>query len=291
MAEIGIRLRRAVKELLGIQQWPKRQEPRPRSFEEQIYASVVRQDDVCYDVGANIGDVSLFLARLVGDGGCVVAFEPVWPVYIQLCRQLQMDVGWKAPIITLPAGLAEAQKVATIQVPGDDFAMGSLAEPVEWAKAQQGTKIKSYECCFVTLDGFLRSTKLPIPDFIKIDVEGAELFVLSGASRMFEDSCRPLMLIELFAPWERAFNYGPWEVLSWLAARGYRFLFACPHGLVEHESSQSSPFPEGYEQGYNVLAFHPSKHAEQIKNLDKLRVGGGEDILSMPPPPVQNILT
>jgi FkbM family methyltransferase len=290
MAETVSRVKRALKELLGREQWPKKERPRPRSFEEQIYASAVRSNDVCYDVGASTGDVSLFLARLAGDGGLVVAFEPVWPTYEQLCQRVQMNFNSKAPIVTLPVGLAETQKVASIQVPQRRFTMGSLAEPAAWAQAQQGAEIESFECCFLTLDGLRQSTSLPIPDFVKIDVEGAELFVLFGACRMFADGCRPLMLIELFAPWQRAFNYGPWKVLSWLAERGYRFLFACPRGLVEHESSEDSPFPAGYEQGYNLIAFHPSKHADRIKSLDGLRVGGGQSILPMSPPPVRNTL-
>jgi FkbM family methyltransferase len=289
MAEGLIRIRRAAKEILGLPQWPKKVTTTARSFEEQIYAAVVRPNDVCFDVGAHVGDVSLFLARLAGDGGRVVAFEPVWPLYARLCENVQFDATWKAPITTLPAGLADVQKIATIQVPEDDFAMGSLAQPDQWARVQQGARLKSFECCFVTLDGLLESTHLPIPDFIKIDVEGAELLVLSGARRMFEDHS-PLMLIEVFAPWERAFNYGPWDVLSWLAERGYRFLFACPPGLVEHEPSQSCPFPTEYEQGYNLVAFHPNKHGERTSNLDKLRVGGGGEILPMPGPPIPNTL-
>jgi hypothetical protein len=57
----------------------------PASFEEQVYDAVVTEGDVCCDVGANFGEVALFLARRAGRGGMVVAFEPVMPVYCQLC--------------------------------------------------------------------------------------------------------------------------------------------------------------------------------------------------------------
>jgi tRNA A58 N-methylase Trm61 len=71
-------MRRLAKEALGLQQWPKKAAVRPRNFEQQIYSALVREGDICFDVGANVGDVALYLARLTGRTGCVVAFEPVF---------------------------------------------------------------------------------------------------------------------------------------------------------------------------------------------------------------------
>jgi FkbM family methyltransferase len=260
------------------------------SFEEQIYCSVVRRDDTCYDVGAQWGSVALLLARLAGPNGRVVAFEPVWPMYTTLCARARRAGRRSAPVVTVPFGLYSEENVATVQVPDGNFGMGSLAAAADWSNAHPGAAMASYECRVVTLDGFLRSSKVRGPDFMKIDVEGAELFVLRGAAGFFDAGHRPLMLIEIFAPWERAFGYGPWEVLSSLVARGYRFLFACPGGLVEHEPKAARPFPPEYTQGYNVLAYCPSLHASRIAGTDKLRAGGSGRVLSMTPPPVANTL-
>ena len=100
---------------------------------------------------------------------------------------------------------------------------------------------------------------------------------------MFSRGARPLMLIEVFAPWERAFGYRPWELLSWLLERGYRLLFACPNGLVEHVPTESGPFPPEYEMGYNVVAFLPEIHSERIGALKHLRAGAGGRLLPMDP--------
>lgn len=259
----------------------------PASFEEQIYDAVVAEGDVCYDVGANFGEVALFLARRAGRGGMVVAFEPVMPVYCQLCTWVQLATDARAPVVTLPMGLAEAEKSATIQVPVGHFAMGTLAAPEAWSRTHYAAEIDSYPCRFTTLDAFVATAGIARPDFMKIDVEGAELLVLKGGAASFAEGMRPLLFMELFAPWQRPFGYGPWEVLSLLAGYGYRFLFACPQGLIEHQPTQAMPFPPEYAQGYNLLAFTEA-HATRVAALAGLRAGGGATRLPMTPAPVPN---
>ena len=98
------------------------------------------------------------------------------------------------------------------------------------------------------------------------------------------------MLIEMFAPWERAFGCQPWIPLSWLLERGYRFLFACPNGLMEYLPTEANPFPSEYEMGYNVVAFNPKAHAGRIEKLQHLRAGRLARLLPMAPPPQPNRL-
>lgn len=259
----------------------------PASFEEQIYDAVVAEGDVCYDVGANFGEVALFLARRAGRDGMVVAFEPVMPVYSQLCTWVQLATDARAPIITLQMGLAELEKSATIQVPVGQFAMGTLAAPEAWSQTHYAAEIESYPCRFTTLDSFVATSGIARPDFMKIDVEGAELLVLQGGATAFGEGMRPLLFMELFAPWQRPFGYGPWEVLSLLAGYGYRFLFMCPEGLIAHQPTRAMPFPPEYARGYNVLAFSAA-HGGRIAALAGLRPGGGTARLPMKPVPVPN---
>ena len=284
------RIRRATKELLGMRQWPRREDTRPSSYEEQIYKALIRPSDTCFDVGANDGEVSLFLAKTAGESGLVIAFEPVWPMYCRLCRNLQFDSTLKSPIATVPFGLSDSEKLTTINVPDGLFGMGSLAEASAWANAQGSAEIQSYDVRLTTIDSFLASTGVRSPDFIKIDVEGAELFVLRGAMRMFETGHRPLMLIEVFAPWEQAFGYQPWEMISVLLELGYQFLFACPNGIVDHLPTRLRPFPPAYEMGYNVVAYDSKTHNGRIDCLMPLRAGQSPRLLPMAPPPKPNVI-
>lgn len=236
-----------------------------------MYAAVVQDGDTCFDIGANVGWIALFLARTAGPSGQVVAFEPVWPTYARMCANIQGMINVKAPIFTLPFGLAESEKTAIIHVADGRFEGGSLAEP----EVSTPGRVERHECRFLSVDTFLRDRADLAADFWKVDVEGAELFVLRGASEHFAAGHRPLIVAEVYAPWERRFGYGPWDFLAQLAALGYRFLFLCPGGLVEHEPSGSTPFPPEFEHGYNVVAYIPGRHDRRVERLRGLRVGTG----------------
>lgn len=278
-----MRLRRAGAELLNQRQRP----ARPHSLEEQIYCALIRKGDFVVDAGANDGGVSRFISRLVGPTGMIVAFEPVWPTYEKLCRNTQSYNYDKGTIATIPCGLAETRKIAQVQVPDNEFSMASLASPQAWRRIHGDSVLTPYDCSFITLDEFLEDKRLAPPDFIKVDVEGSELFVLQGARRLLGHEVPPPMLIEVVAPWERMFSYSPWDVFSFLKSFGYSFLFACPEGLVEHDPSPQQPFPVAYVDGNNVVAL-TAGHAERTKSLDPIRSGSGGRILSAPPPPLPN---
>src|SRR5215468_9203389 len=99
--ELVYRIKRAAKELLGRPQLPRKEAASPTHFEEQIYRAAIEEGDICFDVGANVGDVAIFLARIATPRGCVVAFEPVFHVYRLLCQRIQVDPYSKATIISL----------------------------------------------------------------------------------------------------------------------------------------------------------------------------------------------
>ena len=161
--------------------------------------------------------------------GKVIAFEPVWNTYMMMCKNIQNTINIKAPIFTMPFGLAEEEKTAIIHVPDGRFESGSLARPDESGPLDPAGKIARYECRFMSLDGFLRSRDGLVADIWKIDVEGAELFVLRGASQHFAAGNRPLIVAEVYAPWEHRLGYGPgssslrcstWDTGSSSSARG-----------------------------------------------------------------------
>lgn len=211
-------------------------------------------------------------------------------MYQSLCAAIQRDTYHKAPIVTLPFGVADCDKKTTIQVPGEAFARGSMALGENWARTQNAMHIDSYECHFTSIDLFLEQNKDIYPSFVKIDVEGAELYVLHGAAQLLASSARPLLFMEVFAPWEHAFGYGPYDVLELLMQYGYQFLFVCHEGLILHIPSYENPTPPQYVNGYNLIAFDPVVHEQRIKLIRPFFYGAGGRILPMVPPPIDNKL-
>jgi FkbM family methyltransferase len=250
-------------------------------YETQIYAAMVRSGDVCYDIGAHSGVVSLTLARLAGPKGRVYSFEPSPGAYPRLCATAQAS---SVPIYPFPFGLSDADEPRELYLP-DAPGEAELASLTRLPSAGPG---KICTCDFYRLDTAVAANRLPRPNVIKIDVEGAEKFVLDGATELMSNGPLPNFLIEVFAPWERAFGYGPMEIFNRLARYGYQVLFACPEGLVEHDITDESPFPKSYAHGYNIVALPPN--STRCKTVSRLLAERRPRLGYMPGAPVLNLI-
>lgn len=172
--------------------------PWPTSPEEEDEQALIRKlikpTDVVYDVGANIGLYASLFSRLAAR---VVAFEP----NPKLFRTLTLTTANLANVEALPVALSDTNGSATLYVPNDDT-MGSLADYTradelrEWKEGIGLSPADQVECETATLDSLIDSG-MPRPDFIKCDVEGAELLVFRGARKMLSSSGAPFVLFEV----------------------------------------------------------------------------------------------
>jgi FkbM family methyltransferase len=260
----------------------------PRNFEEQLFAAFVQPGDVVYDIGANRGATALLFARLAGPAGAVCAFEPLPPMYAKLCRTVQEDTSAKAPIFTFPIGVSDSTGMHPIAAPGEQWALASLRLSADAQSLFAGVPVRTFHCQFRPMDDLVSDCALPKPQFVKIDVEGAELLVLMGARRLLEADA-PVIHLEVFAPWLKPFGATPDDVLGLLRRLGYELWFACPDGLVRHEASSGRPFPPGFENGYNVLALHGTRHAALAPVAASFNARA-RTLLRLPPPPIPNVI-
>jgi len=146
----------------------------------------VGEGDTVYDIGANIGYISLSLAKRVGPKGRVLAFEPL-PGNAKLLRQA-IAANRLANVEVFEAAASDKRGEAVLRV-ADNPSMASLVwhrgDPVA---AQHIVKT-------VAIDELVQSGQIAPPKFVKIDVEGAEGQVLLGMLHTIA-TARPVIFVE-----------------------------------------------------------------------------------------------
>ncbi len=146
-----------------------------------------------YDVGANIGFFSLLAARMVGEGGRVIAFEADPEIAARLREHVDRN-GFRWVTVEEKAVWSEGSSVFFERIDPEISPDRGLGHVVSKASAN------TIEIEAVTLDDFSRT--LPAPDFIKCDVEGAEVEVFRGARRLL-GARRPGIVCEIHSETNR----------------------------------------------------------------------------------------
>ena len=195
---------------------------RSGDFAMRIVDAMVQPDQVVIDVGAAWGLYAARFAQLVGRAGVVHAFEPN-PTYAASLRILarstpQLRVHLQALSDRVGAAALHVPEIGSVLV--NEMAM--LVPPAEhgWDVGAQWP---------VVLDRLDNVVTGPV-DFVKCDVEGHELAVLAGASKVL--ASRPPVLVEVE---QRHHDEPLGEVFAAFRARGYVPWAVRPEGLVPFE--------------------------------------------------------
>ena len=163
---------------------------------------VARGMTVC-DIGANAGFYTLGLARLVGAGGRVLAFEPLPRNVWKIRRHLTLN--HVTNVVLHDCALSDVTGTLRFSEGESDFT-GKI-----W---DEGGDL---EVPSVRLDQFLQEQSLPDPGLLKIDVEGAEDRVLKGARELLHRA-HPVLVLALHGPEQKT------RCFEILRAFGYRVL-------------------------------------------------------------------
>jgi FkbM family methyltransferase len=144
-----------------------------------------------YDIGANIGFFSLMAARIVGPQGSVFSFEADPEIAGRLRENLARNQFTHAHV-EQKAVWSEPATVAFERVDPNtspDRGLGHVSA--------NGATRDSITVEAVSLDQYTATH--PPPDFLKCDVEGAEVAVFQGATQVFSGK-RPILLVEMHSP-------------------------------------------------------------------------------------------
>jgi FkbM family methyltransferase len=152
----------------------------------------IRPGDTVWDIGANVGLFSFAAAHMSGQTGKVFAFEPdVWLVQL-LRRSASIQPSSSAAVRVIPTAVASTCDLRSFNIAVRSRATNAL----EGYGHHTGGIAEQQTVMTVSLDWL--AERLPIPDVVKIDVEGAELEVLRGAIGLLEKK-GPIVLCEVSA--------------------------------------------------------------------------------------------
>jgi FkbM family methyltransferase len=180
----------------------------PEQYEPSVFGllkQMINPGSVILDVGANVGVLTMFMARWCDPEGQVHAFEPN-PVSRQaLVEHLRLNK-LSSKVRICPLALSDVEGMTTFYA-ADTSGKSALSD------ANIGLDSKQIQVPVTTIDAYCRSLNIR-PSLIKIDVEGFEFSVLKGARSTLSEF-RPTVLVELHPMNWPALGIDP----RWAAAR------------------------------------------------------------------------
>jgi FkbM family methyltransferase len=181
------------------------------TYEPALQAAIrdwVRTGMVAYDIGANIGYLTLLLARQVGAEGRVYAFEALPANLERLAGNLALN-SLEEKVSVVNAAVADRSAPTQFLV-GPSGGMGKAAGS---AGRREIAYTDTITVSGIALDDFVYNDGNPAPQVVKMDIEGGEVLALPGMKRLLSVA-RPLVFLELHGPesaqvaWERLTGAG-----------------------------------------------------------------------------------
>lgn len=192
--------------------------------------NAVRPGDVFLDVGANIGIISLLVATRGAAGGVIVhSFEPEPRNAAELRRSIALN-HLENRVILHELGLGDRTGEVGLHVSGPT---GEGRHNI--LSARPGSQQISIQ--IDTADQVVARLGCA-PTMIKIDVEGAELLVLKGMSRVLQSRSVRDLFVEVHCSALEASGHSPNSIRELLGDLGYVPVRSSPRGGELHEHYQ-----------------------------------------------------
>lgn len=172
----------------------------------------LKDDAVFFDVGANTG---LFSLRAAAKSSKIQvhAFDPIKLNTALLLSSIEINSLENITVNQTCVGDYDGMVEFSVS---SDSAYSSIKDS---GRKSEHKKIK---LPIIKLDTYIENNSISKIDFMKIDVEGAEMMVIEGASAVFHNNVKPkLMMIELYDKNLVAFNTSVKEIVIFVEKLGY----------------------------------------------------------------------
>ncbi len=159
-------------------------------FEEgltKLHLEYLKPGDTYFDIGAHFGYFTLLSSSIVGEAGEVHAFEPTPSTY----GILQSNVEDRSNVILNNCAVFSKNITLPFKDYGIEYsAFNSLEDPRLEICNREKLEVQA-----TSLDEYVYSKKL-VPNFVKIDAEGAEYEILVGGEQMIKEF-KPIISVEV----------------------------------------------------------------------------------------------
>ena len=223
----------------------------------KIITEIVRKTDVCIDAGANYGWYATLLAHLGVNK--VYAFEPVLPTFQKLEKNFEL-AGNPTNLVVNNLALGDEEKQITLHVfenqPDGHASISTMGNESYLEFDAQMTTLDNY-----LADKLSQETQI---NFMKVDVEGAEMLLLRGAKCLFNQTVPPMIIMEMALQTSRHFGYKPNELIEFIRAQADYEFFAV------NELNAKLKKIQGFSDediGANILCIPKNHYRDRLSGL------------------------
>lgn len=211
---------------------------------------LIERESTIFDIGANMGWYTLNIAKAL-EGVKIYAFEPIASTFSYL--KYNVELNKLENVILNNFGFSDTEQELTFYYDPENSGNTSLKE------MEKGRSL--VQCRVKTLDNYFASPSIKC-DFIKCDVEGAELLVYKGGVN-FLSRCRPIIMSEMLRKWTAKFDYHPNDIIELLSGIGYQCFVVTGEKLREFFDMDETTVET------NFFFLHSEKHNEIIKEMSE----------------------
>jgi FkbM family methyltransferase len=216
----------------------------------KTYKKYVDSGTVVLDIGANVGAHTLPLAKMVGETGKVIAFEPTDYAFGKLKKNLSLNGALASRVTAIQALVVGTLSEEIPEAIPSSWPLESISDNEGVSHPIHGGKFNILSGAIPTrLDDWFEKNPEGHIDFIKMDVDGYEIGVLEGASRTLTKH-RPVIVME-FAPYifeERGRKFS--ELVDFLRDHNYA---CCSFRGIKLPLDKSLESQIGYGCSINVI--------------------------------------
>ncbi|WP_016949681.1 FkbM family methyltransferase [Anabaena sp. PCC 7108] len=216
--------------------------------EQRLVTRLVKPGMLVFDIGANIGDYSILLSKIVGFSGKVYSFEPTSTTFNRLQERLialkiNNVYGFKK------AFYSDDTQIEFNEFPDDFSVWNSIGKPQMLDPQGSGQYVPIINTEIVEaikLDSFCLENSIDHIDYLKIDVEGAESDVLEGARELLKNKSIRYIQFEISQKMLEGLNHTAKSTFDILIENGYECHRITEDGNIGELVVDSNSFYENY---------------------------------------------